>query len=83
MNSKNTATIGYGLLLLALIAAPFLGAYPVFVMKLMCFALFASAFNLLLGYTGLLSFGHAAFLGGAAYVAGHAIKVWGLSLIHI
>ena len=79
MNSKNTATIGYGLLLLALIAAPFLGAYPVFVMKLMCFALFASAFNLLLGYTGLLSFGHAAFLGGAAYVAGHAIKVWGLT----
>ena len=79
MNSKNTATIGYGLLLLALVAAPFLGAYPVFVMKLMCFALFASAFNLLLGYTGLLSFGHAAFLGGAAYVAGHAIKVWGLT----
>jgi branched-chain amino acid transport system permease protein len=48
----------------------------VFVMKLMCFALFACAFNLLLGYTGLLSFGHAAFLGGAAYVAGYAIKVW-------
>jgi len=79
MNSKNTATIGCVLLLLGLIAAPFLGAYPVFVMKLMCFALFASAFNLLLGYTGLLSFGHAAFLGGAAYVAGHAIKVWGLT----
>jgi ABC-type branched-subunit amino acid transport system permease subunit len=51
-----------------------LGAYPVFVMKLMCFALFASAFNLLLGYTGLLSFGHAAFLGGSAYIAGQAIK---------
>ncbi|OGA59093.1 MAG: ABC transporter permease [Burkholderiales bacterium RIFCSPHIGHO2_01_FULL_64_960] len=79
MNLKNTATIGYGLLLLGLISAPFLGAYPIFVMKLMCFALFASAFNLLLGYTGLLSFGHAAFLGGAAYVAGHAIKVWGLT----
>ena len=79
MNLKNTVTIGYGLLLLGLIAAPFLGAYPIFVMKLMCFALFASAFNLLLGYTGLLSFGHAAFLGGAAYVAGHAIKVWGLT----
>ncbi|KRD48484.1 ABC transporter permease [Acidovorax sp. Root275] len=79
MNLKNTASIGYGLLLLALIAAPFLGAYPIFVMKLMCFALFASAFNLLLGYTGLLSFGHAAFLGGAAYVAGHVIKVWGLT----
>ncbi len=68
----------YGLLLVGLIAAPFLGAYPVFVMKLMCFALFASAFNLLLGYTGLLSFGHAAFLGGSAYVAGEAMKVWGL-----
>ncbi|WP_427999728.1 branched-chain amino acid ABC transporter permease [Acidovorax sp.] len=79
MNLKNLAPIGYGMLLLALIAAPFLGAYPVFVMKLMCFALFASAFNLLLGFTGLLSFGHAAFLGGAAYVAGHAIKVWGLT----
>ena len=79
MNIKKLAFVGYGLLLLALIAAPFLGAYPIFVMKLMCFALFASAFNLLLGYTGLLSFGHAAFLGGAAYVAGHAIKVWGLT----
>lgn len=79
MNSKNIATLGYGLLLAGLLAAPFLGAYPVFVMKLMCFALFASAFNLLLGYTGLLSFGHAAFLGGAAYVTGHAIKVWGLT----
>lgn len=69
----------YALLLLALLSAPFLGAYPIFVMKLMCVALFASAFNLLLGYTGLLSFGHAAFLGGAAYVAGHAMKVWGVT----
>ena len=75
----NIKKIGYGLLLLGLLVAPFAGAYPVFVMKLMCFALFASAFNLLLGYTGLLSFGHAAFLGGAAYVAGHAIKVWQLT----
>jgi len=73
------APVGYGLLLLGLIVAPFLGAYPVFVMKLMCFALFASAFNLLLGYTGLLSFGHAAFLGGAAYVAGYSIKAWGFT----
>ncbi|MFT3814201.1 MAG: branched-chain amino acid ABC transporter permease [Acidovorax sp.] len=79
MNSKHLATLGYGLLLAGLLAAPFLGAYPVFVMKLMCFALFASAFNLLLGYTGLLSFGHAAFLGGAAYVTGHAIKAWGVT----
>ena len=48
-------------------------------MKVLCFALFACAFNLLLGYTGLLSFGHAAFLGGSAYVAGHAMKVWSLT----
>ena len=76
MNSKKFAKLGYGLLLLGLIVAPLMGAYPVFVMKLMCFALFACAFNLLLGYTGLLSFGHAAFFGGAAYVTGQAIKMW-------
>ena len=76
---KKTALVSYGILLLALIAAPFLGFYPVFVMKVMCFALFACAFNLLLGYTGLLSFGHAAFLGGSAYVTGHVLKVWGLT----
>lgn len=76
---QRIAPVGYGLLLLGLIVAPYLGAYPVFVMKLMCFALFASAFNLLLGYTGLLSFGHAAFLGGAAYVAGYTIKAWGFT----
>ena len=60
-----------------LIAAPFV-MYPVFIMKILCFALFAAAFNLLLGYTGLLSFGHAAFFGGAAYFTAHAAKVWGL-----
>lgn len=76
---QRIAPFGYGLLLLGMIAAPFMGAYPVFVMKLMCFALFASAFNLLLGYTGLLSFGHAAFLGGAAYIAGYSIKAWGVT----
>ena len=59
---------------------PLLGAYPVFVMKVMCYALFACAFNLLIGFTGLLSFGHAAFLGGAAYAAGHALKVWGVPM---
>ena len=64
----------YGLLLVALVAAPLVGAYPVFVAKLLCFALFASAFNLLLGYTGLLSFGHAALVGGAGYVAGYMIR---------
>jgi len=76
---KKTSLTLYLLLLAALVVAPFAGAYPVFVMKLMCFALFASAFNLLLGFTGLLSFGHAAFLGGSAYIAGQAIKVWGLT----
>ena len=79
MNSKNLSVIGYGLLFIGLLVAPLLGAYPVFVMKLMCFALFASAFNLLLGYTGMLSFGHAAFLGGSAYVAGQSMKVWGFT----
>jgi branched-chain amino acid transport system permease protein len=62
----------------ALIAAPFL-VYPVFVMKVLCFALFASAFNLLLGYGGLLSFGHAAYFGMASYVSAHAAKEWGLT----
>lgn len=61
--------------LFVVIAPQFL--YPVFVMKLLCFALFAMAFNLMLGFGGLLSFGHAAFFGGAAYAAGHAAKVWG------
>ncbi|MGO4327752.1 branched-chain amino acid ABC transporter permease [Cupriavidus sp. 2TAF22] len=69
----------YGLLLVALIVAPMAGAYPVFVLKVLCFALFACAFNLLIGYTGLLSFGHAAFFGGAAYMAGHAMKAWGVT----
>jgi branched-chain amino acid transport system permease protein len=69
----------YGLLLLGLIAAPLAGAYPVFVLKVLCFALFACAFNLLIGFTGLLSFGHAAFFGGAGYAAGHAMKVWGVT----
>lgn len=69
-----------GYLAFAVIVAilPFVGVYPIFVMKVLCYALFACAFNLLLGFTGLLSFGHAAFLGTAAYVTGHAIKVWGL-----
>jgi len=56
--------------------APFL-VYPIFAMKVLCFALFASAFNLLLGYVGLLSFGHAAFFGMASYISAHAARVWG------
>src|SRR5450830_1676425 len=62
------------LLLILALVAPMLGLYPVFVMKLLCFALFACAFNLLLGFTGLLSFGHAAFFGSAAYITGWFIK---------
>ena len=71
--AKLTRATYIGLLVLALLA-PMLGLYPVFVMKLLCFALFACAFNLLLGFTGLLSFGHAAFFGSAAYVTGWLIK---------
>src|SRR6202011_3868654 len=57
--------------------APFAGVYPVFLMKALCFALFACAFNLLIGFGGLLSFGHAMFLGTAGYVCAHAAKEWG------
>ncbi|MBK6975260.1 MAG: branched-chain amino acid ABC transporter permease [Sterolibacteriaceae bacterium] len=70
--------VGFGLLLVAGIVAPFV-AYPTFLMKLLCFALFACAFNLLLGFTGLLSFGHAAFFGGAGYVCGYVVKHWGVT----
>src|SRR3981081_1018602 len=73
MNKK----IGYGIALIALLAAPFF-RYPVFLMKMLCFALFACAFNLLIGYTGLLSFGHAAFFGAAGYIAGYALRNLGL-----
>jgi branched-chain amino acid transport system permease protein len=68
----------FAVLLGLLLVAPFM-LYPVFLMKVLCFALFASALNLLLGYGGLLSFGHAAFFGSASYVAAHAAKVWGLT----
>jgi len=60
--------------LLFLILAPFIGVYPIFLMKAMCYAMFACAFNLLLGYTGLLSFGHAAFMGSAAYATGWLVR---------
>lgn len=62
----------------ALTLAPFY-FYPIFLMKVLCFALFACAFNLLLGYTGILSFGHAAFFGSSAYFTAHAVKEWGLT----
>jgi branched-chain amino acid transport system permease protein len=64
------------LLLAVAIAAPFF-VYPVFLMKALCFALFACAFNLLVGYVGLLSFGHACFFGSASYITAHVVKVWG------
>ncbi|MBB6317401.1 branched-chain amino acid transport system permease protein [Paraburkholderia tropica] len=69
----------YLLLLIGLIVAPFAGAYPLFVMKVLCFALFAAAFNLLIGYTGLLSFGHAMFLASAGYTTGYAIQSLGFT----
>lgn len=73
-----TNRILFIIMLVAGLTAP-LFAYPVFVMDLLCFALFACAFNLLLGYAGLLSFGHAAFFGGAAYITGYVTKEWGFS----
>ncbi|MFP3544192.1 branched-chain amino acid ABC transporter permease [Rhizobium sp. SIMBA_035] len=72
--SVQAAFLVIGLLLL--VVAPFF-FYPIFLMKLLCFALFACAFNLLLGYTGLLSFGHATFFGGAAYFTAYTVKSWG------
>ena len=68
----------FAVLLGLMLVAPFV-LYPVFLMKVLCFALFASALNLLLGFGGLLSFGHAAFFGIASYVSAHAAKVWGLT----
>ena len=77
MNAHRAAFI---VMVLALLIAPTVGGvYPVFLMNVMCFALFASAFNLLIGYGGLLSFGHAMFLGTAAYISAHAAKVWGFA----
>lgn len=75
---NSLSVIVLGIALVGLLAAPFM-VYPIFLMKMLCFALFASAFNLLLGYTGILSFGHAAFFGGAAYITAHTVKVWGVT----
>ena len=75
--SRNRMLIATTLMVVALAIAPFAGVYPVFLMKALCFALFACAFNLLLGFGGLLSFGHAMFLGSAGYVCAYAAKVWG------
>jgi branched-chain amino acid transport system permease protein len=70
--------IAFGIMAALLAIVPWTGIYPFFVMQALCFALLACAFNLLIGYGGLLSFGHAMFLGTAGYVSGHALKVWGL-----
>jgi branched-chain amino acid transport system permease protein len=70
--------VAFALTVVLLVAAPFV-VYPVFLMKALCFALFACAFNLLIGYVGLVSFGHALYFGWASYLAAHAAKVWGLS----
>ena len=70
--------IAFALMVVALVIAPFV-TYPLFVMQALCFALFALAFNLLIGYVGLLSFGHALYFGWASYISAHAAKVWGFS----
>ncbi len=75
---SRTEIIAFVVMTASLVIAP-LFAYPVFLMKALCFALFACAFNLLIGYVGLLSFGHALFFGWAGYVSAHAAKVWGLT----
>jgi branched-chain amino acid transport system permease protein len=76
--SPGRVRLAFGLMMVLGLFLPFF-VYPVFVMNVLCMALFASAFNLLLGYAGLLSFGHAAFLGAAGYLCGQAVKVWGLT----
>jgi branched-chain amino acid transport system permease protein len=73
----NRAAWGLGLVILLI--APFIGLYSVFMMKALCYAIFACAFNLLLGYTGLLSFGHAAYLGAAAYATGWLVRSAGFT----
>jgi branched-chain amino acid transport system permease protein len=77
MESPRFRAIRLSILLILALAAPF-GFYPIFVMKALCFGLFAAAFNLLIGYGGLLSFGHAAFMGSASYITAYTVKMWGL-----
>lgn len=77
-DSRKHQMIAFAVMLAFFAIAPTV-IYPVFLMKVMCFALFACAFNLLIGYVGLLSFGHAMFLGMAGYTAAHAAKVWGVT----
>src|SRR5262245_282946 len=72
--------VAFVVMVAILVGLPFF-VYPVFLMKALCFALFACAFNLLIGYVGLLSFGHAVFLGSAGYASAHAAKVWGFPTV--
>jgi len=74
---RHSETIAFGVLVAAIVLGPFF-IYPLFLMQALCFALFACAFNLLIGYVGLLSFGHALYFGWASYISAHAAKVWGL-----
>jgi branched-chain amino acid transport system permease protein len=78
-HQTRNARIAWAVLFALLAIAPFVGLYPVFMMKALCFAIFACAFNLLLGFTGLLSFGHACFLGSAAYATGWLVRSAGWS----
>ena len=77
--STSDEMVAFAIMAVLLASVPFTGIYPYFVMQALCFALFACAFNLLIGYSGLLSFGHAMFLGTAGYATAHALKVWGFS----
>lgn len=74
--ARRAATVFTWTLLVLAVAAPWLGLYPVLGMRVLCFALFACAFNLLAGYGGLISFGHAALFGGAGYITGLALTQW-------
>lgn len=78
MLQRHGEAIGFIVMVVALLVAPFF-TYPLFLMQAMCFALFACAFNLLIGYVGLLSFGHALYFGWASYMSAHAAKVWGFN----
>jgi branched-chain amino acid transport system permease protein len=75
-DGERSLSVAFAVMVALLVVAPFV-VYPVFLMQALCFALFACAFNLLIGYVGLLSFGHALFFGWASYLSAHAAKVWG------
>src|SRR3954470_6400411 len=76
-SENRSETLAFLIMVAVLIVAPFF-VYPLFLMQALCFALFACAFNLLIGYVGLLSFGHALYFGWASYLSAHAAKVWGV-----